>query len=179
MPSLRLPKQTLLSLSISAALCGTGAAWAQTGLITSHSQPTTLDPVVVTAQTEAEGTAEQGYRVENTKGVGLWGERSLQDTPYAITVIPEALIKHAAAKDMNQMFKMNPTAQENFSTASDATGNDRVTLRGFSVTNPVVNGIPSASRVAGTPSVYDLERVEVINGATGFLYGGVRLGRAL
>jgi len=171
------PKRTLLSLSISAALCGPGAASAQTGL-NRNAPATTLEPVVVTAQAE-EGTAEQGYRVESTKGVGLWGERSLQDTPYSITVVPEALIENAVAKDMNQIFKMTPTAQENFSVASDATGNYRVTLRGFGVSNPVINGIASASRVAGTPSVYDLERVEVINGATGFLYGGGRVGGAV
>jgi len=175
--SARLPKPTLLSLSIAAALCSPSAASAQ--ISPNRNTPAaTLEPVVVTAQAE-EGTAEQGYRVENTKGVGPWGERSLQDTPYSITVVPEALIENAVAKDMNQIFKMTPTAQENFSTSSNATGGYRVTLRGFSIASPVINGISSASGVAGTPSVYELERVEILNGATGFLYGGGRVGGAV
>jgi len=176
----RQPQFALLSLSIAVALYSAGAVSAQTAQTDSadNEPSTTLEPVEVTAQAE-DGTAEQGYRVETTHGVGLWGERSLQDTPYSMTVISESLIENAAAKDMNQIFKMVPTAQETFSIASDATGNSWVTLRGFRVTNPVTNGIASASRVAGTPSVYDLERVEIINGATGFLYGGGRVGGAV
>jgi len=171
LPKAPLPQVTILSLAISTALCSAAAAQTQSGA-------TTLNPVLVTAQAD-EGTAEQGYRVENTRGVGLWGERSLQDTPYSMTVISESLIENAAAKDMNQIFKMVPTAQETFSVASDSTGNYRVTLRGFGVSNPVINGIASANRVAGTPSIYDVERVEIINGATGFLYGGGRVGGAV
>jgi len=165
------PQRTLLSLAIATALCGSASAQTQLAA-------TTLNPVLVTAQAD-EGTAEQGYRVENTHGVGLWGERSLQDTPYSMTVISESLIENSAAKDMNQIFKMVPTAQEEFNIASDGTGNYRAMLRGFSVANPVSNGIASAGRVAGTPSIYDVERVEIINGATGFLYGGGRVGGAV
>jgi len=140
---------------------------------------TTLSEVVVTGHAAEQGSAADGYRVETTKGVGLWGERSLQDTPYSMTVTSQALIENSAAKDMNQIFKMNPTAQETANIASDATDNMKVTLRGFVVSNPVINGIPSSTRVAGTPSMQDLERVEVINGATGFLYGGGRVGGAV
>jgi len=169
------PKRTLLALSLGAVF-SPAIALAQAS---QNTQATMLETVVVTAQMQADGTADQGYRVENTRGVGLWGERSLQDTPYSITVISDSLIENAVAKDMNQIFKMNPTAQENSSVASDATGNYWVTLRGFSVRNPVINGISSASRVASAPAMHDLERVEVINGATGFLYGGGRVGGAV
>jgi len=169
-----LPKPTLFSLALAAALASGSAALAQP-----VASSTTLNPVLVTTDTDEDGTTEQGYRVQTINSVGPWGARNVQDTPYSITVMPRALIENSAAKDMNQMFKMNPLAQEDFNTASDGTGNDRVTLRGFGVANPVINGIPSASRVAGTPSMFELERVDVINGATGFLYGGGRVGGAV
>ena len=138
---------------------------------------TQLPPVRVSA--DKEGSAEAGYRVRNTEGVGPWKKRSLQDTPYSMTIIPSELIENSVAKDMNQIFKMSPNVQETASIASDATDALWVTMRGFQVTFPIINGIPYASRVAGTPMMHDIERVEMINGATGFLYGGGRVGGAV
>jgi len=178
----RLSRRALLSLSIAAAF-SPAATQAQSSqldeLELEGTVSTTLSEVIVTANKAEQGSAEDGYRVETTKGVGLWGERSLQDTPYSMTVTSQALIENSAAKDMNQIFKMAPTAQESATISSDATDSLVVTLRGFSVSSPVVNGLSSATRTGGTPAMQDLERVEVINGATGFLYGGGRVGGAV
>ncbi|KXK50275.1 MAG: TonB-dependent receptor protein, partial [Nitrosomonas europaea] len=59
-----------------------------------------------------QGTAEEGYRVSNISGIGLWGERSLRDTPYSISVVPSDLIENVNAQNMGQIFKMNPLTQE-------------------------------------------------------------------
>jgi len=171
-----LPRLNLLAL----ALLASGAAHAQT-LFTPPTQanPQELPTITVSGQYEQNGSAEDGYLTKKITGVGLWSERDLQDTPYSMSVVSQALIENVNAKDMDQIFRMNPTTQETARIASDATDGAWVNVRGFRVTNPVVNGMSYNSRVGGTPMMQDIERVEIINGATGFLYGGGRVGGAV
>jgi len=167
-------RPTVLALAVTA---GTPMAFAQTA--TTDAADTSLPAVTVSEEYEGSGSAADGYLTKKITGVGLWGERDLQDTPYSMSVVPEELIENVNAKDMDQIFKMNPTTQETARIASDATDGAWVNIRGFRVTNPVVNGMSYNSRVGGTPSMQDIERVEIINGATGFLYGGGRVGGAV
>lgn len=51
------------------------------------SSGTVLEPISIGGDSFRNGTAESGYLVEDITGVGLWGKRSLQDTPYSMTVI--------------------------------------------------------------------------------------------
>jgi len=162
--------------------CGLSLALTTATFADEENHSIELEEVSISASgAEADsGGSEQGYRVKNTRGVGIWDARSLQDTPYSIHIISEELIENQVAKDMNQIFKINPTTEEVASIASDATGNRGwVNIRGFRVNNPIINGISYASRVASTPAMQDIERVEIINGATGFLYGGGRVGGAV
>ena len=139
---------------------------------------TVLEPISVN-ESYKNGTAENGYLSEDITGVGLWGKRSLQDTPYSMTVIPQELIENVQAKDMNQIFKMNPTTQETGQMLTGLGDAQWVTIRGFEVNNPIINGIPYSTKWASTPMMQDIERIEIINGATGFLYGGGRVGGAV
>lgn len=122
-----------------------------------------------------EGRAEDGYLVKNISTVGAWGARNLQDTPYSMSVIPRELIDNIQANDMAQIFKMNPLTQD---AGDQAAGNYMSVIRGFSSINPIVNGMPLAYYHSFT-TMEDLERVETISGATGFLYGGGRVGGAV
>lgn len=139
---------------------------------------TVLEPISVN-ESYKNGTAENGYLSEDITGVGLWGKRSLQDTPYSMSVIPQELIENVQAKDMNQIFKMNPTTQETGQMLTGLGDAQWVTIRGFEVNNPIINGIPYSTKWASTPMMQDIEKVEIINGATGFLYGGGRVGGAV
>ncbi|BAK71075.1 TonB-dependent siderophore receptor [Aliarcobacter butzleri] len=139
---------------------------------------TVLEPISVN-ESYKNGTAENGYLSEDITGIGLWGKRSLQDTPYSMSVIPQELIENVQAKDMNQIFKMNPTTQETGQMLTGLGDAQWVTIRGFEVNNPIINGIPYSTKWASTPMMQDIERVEIINGATGFLYGGGRVGGAV
>ncbi|QKF59003.1 TonB-dependent siderophore receptor [Aliarcobacter lanthieri] len=138
-----------------------------------------LDEVSVSGNSFKSGSAEAGYLTDNITGVGLWGKRSLQDTPYSMSVIPQELIENVQAKDMNQIFKMNPTTQETGQSLTGLGDAQWVTIRGFEVNNPIINGISYATKWASVPMMQDIERVEIINGATGFLYGGGRVGGAI
>jgi iron complex outermembrane receptor protein len=139
---------------------------------------TVLEPISVN-ESYKNGSSENGYLSEDITGVGLWGKRRLQDTPYSMSVIPQELIENVQAKDMNQIFKMNPTTQETGQMLTGLGDAQWVTIRGFEINNPIINGIPYSTKWASTPMMQDIERVEVINGATGFLYGGGRVGGAV
>ena len=123
----------------------------------------------------SDGSAENGYLVDNITGIGPWGTRSLQDTPYSMTVISEDLIENVQANDMAQIFKMNPTTQNSM---SEYNGANMPYMRGFDVPNSIINGMPTAGWYSFT-TMEDLERIETISGATGFLYGGGRVGGAV
>ncbi|RBQ29983.1 TonB-dependent siderophore receptor [Aliarcobacter vitoriensis] len=132
----------------------------------------------VSVNTGRSGSAESGYLVEETKGVGIWNDRKLQDTPYSMSIISKDLIENVQAKDMQQVFKMNPTTQET-GKANFGVDSPRTTMRGFEVQNPIVNGISYSRGMTSAPMMQDIERVEIISGATGFLYGGGRVGGAV
>ncbi|WP_257118886.1 TonB-dependent receptor, partial [Aliarcobacter vitoriensis] len=140
---------------------------------------TVLDEISVSSSNYKNGSAESGYLVEETKGVGIWNERKLQDTPYSMSIISKDLIENVQAKDMNQIFKMNPTTQESTKATYGNGDSSFPIMRGFSVSVPIVNGIPYADSIVSTPMMQDIERVEIISGATGFLYGGGRVGGAV
>ncbi len=125
--------------------------------------------------TAKDGASEQGYLSKDISGIGIWGSRSLQDTPYSMTVISEDLIQNVQANDMAQIFKMNPITQDG---GDQPSGTYKTVIRGFSSDNAVINGMPMASWYSFV-TMEDLERVETINGATGFLYGGGRVGGAV
>jgi len=133
--------------------------------------------VSTAADTLKQGTAEEGYRVSNISGIGLWGERSLRDTPYSISVVPSDLIENVNAQNMGQIFKMNPLTQE--PTINNQNGVSIVTMRGFLSANPVYDGIPMAEFIGSSMSVIEIDRVEILSGTSGFLYGGGRVGGAV
>ncbi|MEV9616437.1 TonB-dependent siderophore receptor [Aliarcobacter butzleri] len=135
---------------------------------------TVLEPISVN-ESYKNGTAENGYLSEDITGVGLWGKRSLQDTPYSMNVISQELIENTQANTMAQIFKMNPLTQDG---GDRPTGNYVTVIRGFNSNNAVINGMPLADFYSFT-TMEDLESVETISGATGFLYGGGRVGGAV
>ncbi|HEY3424744.1 MAG TPA: TonB-dependent siderophore receptor [Negativicutes bacterium] len=122
--------------------------------------------------TAQEGSAEAGYKADNTTTTGPWGIQKLQDVPYSINVMSSDLIKNVQAGSREELFKMNPVVQA--SQGDTSAGNLGVNLRGFPTTSgQYQDGIP------GDPyGIYleDKERVEVLTGLSGFLYGGGNVG---
>ena len=145
----------------------------QTPVITGQ----TLPLMTVSTAHLKQGTAEEGYRVSNISGIGLWGERSLRDTPYSISVVPSDLIENINAQNMGQIFKMNPLTQEPI--IQNFTGVPFVIMRGFQTTSPIYDGIPMVSGTGSAVSVVEIDRVEILSGTSGFLYGGGRVGGAI
>ena len=168
--------------ALGALLAGTGLKAARNAkgrytLQLAENEITTLPQMTVNARALKQGTAEEGYRVNNVSGVGLWDERSLRDTPYSMSIVPSDLIENVNAQNMGQIFKMNPLTQEPF--IQNFNGAPFVTIRGFQSVNPIYDGIPMANFEGSAVSVTEIDRVEILSGTSGFLYGGGRVGGAI
>ncbi|HWU33792.1 MAG TPA: TonB-dependent receptor [Methylovorus sp.] len=143
-----------------------------------HADPATLPEVSVSAANEAsgslqeEGKAADGYRVKTISSVGALGSMRLQDTPYAISVIPQELIQNIQAQSPDDVYKLNPSTR---TTTPQVTGfSPNVNIRGFDGYNTAEDGMRRAYNHAAT--MEDKERVEVLSGLSGFLYGAANPG---
>ncbi len=129
--------------------------------------------VEVTAEKPKPGSAEAGYKVEDTTTTGPLGKMKLQDTPYSINVMTAELIENVVAQDPYQLMRMNPLVQAEY--PQDILGNsiaNLVSIRGFEgTTSFLVDGLYMSSPF-GRINMIDKEAVEVLNGPTAFLYGG-------
>ncbi|WP_418181425.1 TonB-dependent receptor [Aliarcobacter lanthieri] len=93
-----------------------------------------------------------------------------------MSVISSDLIENIQANDVQKIFKLNPLTQDNGSNTNIAS-TSQSNIRGFDSGNIILNGMSFSNVSYIVPE--ELERVEVINGATGFLYGGGRVGGAV
>lgn len=136
-----------------------------------------LDEISVNEK-QLSGSSEEGYVTKEISGVGLWDKRSLQDTPYQMSVISQELIENTAS-GIDQIFKMNPVVQvTRTSTTSGSWNTPEINIRGFGASgNHILDGIPF-SWVEGI-TTEELERLEILNGLSGFLYGVGYVGGAV
>lgn len=132
----------------------------------------TLSPVTVTGSIR-EGGERSGYVVKDVSPVGPWEGRSLRDTPYAISVVSADLISNVQATTPDQIYKMMPTTQLSWPQAQN--DSPYVYMRGFLSTTPARNGLTGAMYGHGT-STEDIERIEILTGLSGFLYGPGNVG---
>ena len=140
-------------------------------------QGTVLETISVN-EGYSNGSAQNGYVTKEISGVGLWDKRSLQDTPYQMSVISQDMIENTAS-GIAQIFKMNPVVQLSYlSTSAQSWNSSGMNIRGFSaVNNTIFDGIPLSGTY--TALSQDLERVEILNGLSGFLYGVGYVGGAV
>ncbi|MEN0035504.1 MAG: TonB-dependent receptor [Cellvibrio sp.] len=132
-----------------------------------------LSSIKVSAAAVNAGTSSEGYKATNTAGIGPLGERSLQDTPFSVSVMSEELIENTGTGSFDQLFKMNPVVQNN--APFTVFGYPTMAIRGFAQSTGVVDGVKLSSYTYGL-STEELERVEIFNGLTGFMYGAGNVG---
>ncbi|WP_068079452.1 TonB-dependent siderophore receptor [Novosphingobium rosa] len=107
-------------------------------------------------------------QIDAAASSGPWGAKAIIDTPYSINVTSHQMIENMVASDMDQIFKMNPVVQN--SAPSTVYGTPYVTIRGFDSQKGIVDGLRLSSTLTGI-ATEELERVEVMNGLSGFMYG--------
>jgi len=130
-----------------------------------------LPSVKVTADAERnlqfEGTAADGYRVKTVSSVGGLGSMNLQDTPFSISVIPKELIENVQASSPDDIYRINPSTRT--STPQSTGWSPMVSIRGFQTYDIAEDGLRRPYNHAAI--LEDKERIEVLSGLSGFLYG--------
>ena len=132
-----------------------------------------LGKITVQAEDAEDGSADTGYRSDSISAVGPWQGRDLQDVPYSISVISADLIENLQATSPDQIFRINPTTQ--LVRAQQENDQPTVNMRGFSISTSYRDGIPGDNFGHGT-STEDAERIEILTGLSGFLYGPANVG---
>jgi len=133
----------------------------------------TLATAVVQSDSIKDGSSADGYISGGVTSVGMWQDRELKDTPYAINVVSNDLIKNLQATSTDQIFKMNPVVQFNRPQAQNDAPD--VYMRGFDGGTSSRNGLVRDNYDHGV-SMADVERIEVLTGMSGFLYGANNVG---
>ncbi|MGI3131661.1 TonB-dependent siderophore receptor [Halopseudomonas pachastrellae] len=132
-----------------------------------------LPAMLVSGTAMASGSAERGYVSEVVSQVGPWQGRSLQDTPYSLSIASQELINNTLAGDMDQIYKMNPLVQA--SAPTTVTGLPYAVFRGFHNQKAVLDGIKLSSYATGI-TMEEVEQVEILSGLSGFMYGAGNVG---
>ncbi|WP_407353198.1 TonB-dependent siderophore receptor [Luteimonas sp. R10] len=146
------PRPTLPAVLLAPALCLSAAAAAQDATVTD------LDAVQVV------GRAQTLYKVEDST-TATRTPTPLEWVPQSVQVLPRELIDDQAARQVTDLYR-SISGINFFSYAG-------VTLRGFRQENVLYDGL-RGDPYAGfsVPQLFDIERVEVLKGPAGALYGG-------
>jgi iron complex outermembrane receptor protein len=142
---------------------------------TAGAQPDRKNVPVTEVEVRAakEGSAEVGYRVETVATTGPWEDKKIQDTPYSISVMPSELIENIGASVPDQVLKVNPLIQVNYTQTRG--GNVPISIRGFRfMTSTLEDGMRNSAGYG--VFLEDKDRVEVLTGLSGFLYGPANVG---
>ncbi|KAF1710030.1 TonB-dependent receptor [Pseudoxanthomonas kalamensis DSM 18571] len=154
------PQPRLLSLAVIAALCATPQAWAQDDAAAQSDgdkEATTLATMTVTAQKR---------------------EEAIQDVPISVTTLPEQLLQDTGVRDIKDMQILVPgltvtsTQNEAITTArirGIGTVGDNVGLE--SSVGVVIDGVYRPRNSVGFGDLGQLERVEVLKGPQGTVFG--------
>ena len=134
-----------------------------------------LDEVLVEAD-EEEGSAAQGYRVDNVKTIGPFADQKLLDTPYSIFAMSEDMIENSITGNMADLFKKNPLITVTGGGAQALNNLTWIYTRGFSSSTTLYNGMAGVNQ-GGFPE--EIESMEVLSGLSGFLYGTASVGGVL
>lgn len=131
--------------------------------------PLAVPAVPVNATSPEEGTAAVGYQPQTATTTGPWGPAGIIDTPYSINVVSDELIENTIASRTDQIFEHDPLTQLNLNQSRGY--GSIIYIRGLRLDSGFteLNGL----RVSGDliMPVEDKDRVEVLSGLSGFLYG--------
>ncbi|MFT3756858.1 MAG: TonB-dependent receptor [Pseudoxanthomonas sp.] len=154
----RNPQYRLLTLAVAAALCATAQVHAQDASTNQDKdEPTTLAGMTVTAQKR---------------------EEAAQDVPISVTALSEQLLKDTGVRDIKDMQVLVPgltvtsTQNEAITTArirGIGTVGDNVGLE--SSVGVVIDGVYRPRNSVGFGDLGQLERIEVLKGPQGTLFG--------
>ncbi|NIB43406.1 TonB-dependent receptor [Pseudomaricurvus alkylphenolicus] len=149
-----------------------------------HSRSLALLPLSIALSIPATVTAESTLRLEEIIVTAQKREESLQDAAVSVTSLAGEELAEERITSVLDLQSQAPSLQ-----VSTALGTARVYIRGIGLTNFASGGEPSVAfhvdgAVVSRPaaqisSFYDLERIEVLRGPQGSLYGRNATGGSL
>ena len=164
------PKLSALASALSGALTSTllfsAAAFAETSTVN-------LPQVDVNAERISDTKPVKGYNAKKSVS-STRTETELRDTPQAITVIPQDLIKDQSIQSISQAIQYVPGVQ-----AAQGEGNrDALIFRGNATTGDFfLDGL--RDDVQTYRDIYNTDRIEVLKGPNGMAFGRGGAGGAL
>ena len=126
--------------------------------------PSTLPEIIATDRQKADS----GFTVDSAS-VGPLGSRKLQDLPYSVNVIDSSIIRNQHAANLYELLKYMPSTQMEARGGMEIGRPQSRGMEGDVVSNNRMDDL----NISGTTAypMEMLERVEVINGLSGALYG--------
>ena len=124
-----------------------------------------------------------GDRIEEIVVTAQRRTEKLQDVPVSVVAFSEATIRDAGIRNTSDFMGMTPnvTFDESFTV-----GNSLMAIRGIQQVNNadppvafVVDGVPQGNQKQLKTDLYDVERIEVLSGPQGALYGRNAIGGAI
>jgi len=135
------------------------------------------------AATAAELSSDGGDRLEEIVVTAQRREEKLQSVPVAVTAFSEAAIRDAGIRNTADFMGFTPNVSFD---QSFTVGNSFVTMRGVEQINNadspvaiVVDGVPQGNQKQLKMDLFDIERIEVLKGPQGALYGRNAIGGAI
>ncbi|OUS12563.1 hypothetical protein A9Q89_05495 [Gammaproteobacteria bacterium 53_120_T64] len=165
--------QYSLDQGLQQILDGTGIRSVRSGntVTLTNDEVMTLSPVQVDGTgLKPEGSAENAYRVKSTS-LGALGTTDLQNTPYSVEVYSREYMDNQQARSLSVMAKYD--ASINIGVGDLTHENNTFLIRGIRPdfdTGQKLDGLNFRSRAMDLPLEH-MERVEILKGAGGFLYG--------
>jgi catecholate siderophore receptor len=163
-PARRLSASPAFQLRPAAALTFAALAQFAAGAL-AQSTDATLPQVTVSGQAERADGPVAGYRATRS-ATSTKTDTPLKEVPASVTVVPADLMKDQAMQSLADVIRYVPGAS-----AHQGEGNrDEFILRGIGTSaNLYVDGIRDDAQVFR--DLYNLERVEVLKGAGGMIFG--------
>ena len=162
-----------------------GSTMALLSVATTHAQVAETDEAAT--DTEAPEPRRQMNAVEELTVTAEKRAENIQDAPISITAFDTQMLDDRNITDIRQLAEFTP----NLNMHTNAGGNTGVTIsmRGAITTDPIItlepsvgvylNGVYISKSVGALFDVMDLERVEVLRGPQGTLYGRNTMGGAI
>jgi len=170
-------RKTILA-ALSATLLSSSAAYADGKPLPAFAVAAAqaLPPVVVSVPRFDPGAAETGYRCTNAM-VGPLGNMPLLDTPYSLHVTSGELIENRISHDPTDALKTDPTVMPLMSPDAGGGGAmNRVMVRGFTAADQSTLRDGLTDRSFTVDPIENVQRIEVLDGFSSFLYGFSALG---
>jgi outer membrane receptor protein involved in Fe transport len=134
----------------------------------------------------AQGAADGASVVEELVVTAQKREERLQDVPLAVSVLSGSQLERQGIQNLEDVAHALP----GISFSGAQTGRSSYSIRGISTNTEVptvgiyIDDVPISARLneisgAAEPEILDLERVEVLKGPQGTLYGGSAMGGAI